>query len=160
MSELHDLIRDTLAKYPKAQVPSEIAQHVAKLTPADELHNFYEEALRLVVREVIRNSRNSQMDEFFVNKGASAPSHRHGQPLSYKVAGLNAWQRLLRERIPVKNGFKSLGECTVIDLTYAIEIREGQISAQQEKLDRYIQLREHLAKSKKGTLNQAPEMKI
>jgi hypothetical protein len=61
MSELRDLIREVADEHPQAQ-PEEIASDVAKLTSADHLIQFYEEALRPYVVMLLSRDRNTAID--------------------------------------------------------------------------------------------------
>jgi hypothetical protein len=61
---LRDLVRGVANEYPKAQ-PSEIARHVAKLTPQQYLLEFYEETLRPFVVSVLGTDRNNALHKVF-----------------------------------------------------------------------------------------------
>jgi hypothetical protein len=50
-NELNNLIREIADDYPESD-PREIAMYVAKLTPQDQVNDFYTEALVPVVRSL------------------------------------------------------------------------------------------------------------
>lgn len=156
-TELTELIHDVINQHPGAQVP-ELAQHVAKLTSSRQLRDFYEEALRPFVADVMRRGCNTSINQVF-RDSPSAPSRKPGQPISFKVKSISAWAQMMRESVVVgADTRKSLGQCTVDDLDYVIAMRDRQIVQLHTKREQFLKLRNHLAASGFKTLGETPEI--
>jgi len=155
MTELRELIRKVSSQYPNAS-SGELARHVAKLTPADVLLEYYEEALRPQVAEVLRLDRN----EAITNALSDSPHPLPQQPRrSKKVAGIaNWWAKMLEQIIPLADGPKKLGDATVEDLNFAIDRRKAQIEQDKIKVAEFEQLRDWMLTHNATTLREAPPM--
>lgn len=157
MTELRDLIRKTAIQHPTAPA-SELARHVAKLTPADVISEFYEEALRPLVSEVVRTDRN----QIISNALSETPPEPPAQPRrrSPKVAGISNWwwARMLEQSVSVGHGAKKMGDCTLEDFDFIIDIRQAQIEADTKKLAEYVRLRDWMVEHNAVTLREAPVM--
>lgn len=156
MTELRDLIRKVATQHPRA-LSGEIARHVAKLTPADVLLDYYEQALRPLVSEVLRLDRNEAISNALSDNPPDPPPLPRRSP---KVAGIAHWwwAKMLEQTIPLADGPKKMGDCTVDDLNFAIERRQAQIEADKHKLAEYVRLRDWMVQNNAHILREAPLM--
>lgn len=157
MSELRSLIREVVGQYRKAQ-PDELARHVAKQTPVEDITAFYEEALRALIPDVLRGDRNSAMNRIM---RAESPSPRSGRGVrSSKLAEIQAhdWATFLEVKIPVQGYTKPMGDCTVDDFDWVIADHCRHAADVNAKIEEYTILRNWIKKHKATTLRQTPEL--
>lgn len=133
-SDLRALIREVAADHPHA-APSEIARHVAKLTPADDLIDFYSEALTQICTQLLGHDRRQLMD------GPCDDTTGSKSPNSSKLRERRTWwANLLASRVPVGEEWKQLGDCTVDDLQFCIDERRAHIAGVEKQINNF----EHL----------------
>lgn len=128
---LRGLIREVATDMPCAD-PREIASRVEKLTTNEQVSAFYTEALVPVVRDLLREQRNTALAQ------AVAGAHR----VSPKVAAVRDWwTEMLAARVHVGGShWKLLGDCTADDLRFCISEREAEIERIQAQVARYERL--------------------
>lgn len=129
---LRDLIRKVAADHP-GESPTLIAHYVAKKTPHALIEEFYTQALRGVVNEVLGYSRRSSMDRAL--SGAAAA------PVSAKLAERRRYfSSMMEESVRGREGWKLLGDCTIDDLKFCIEDRLALIDRTQGQIDYYSRI--------------------
>jgi hypothetical protein len=144
------LIRQAAADHPLAD-PRELAKIVAKLTPEDELMDFYEEALVDACRHVLSDERTT----------ALAGPHKTRSGHANKSAKVKQrgewWDTVLAARVHVGAGaWKTVADCTVADLEFAKSERERQIRRITGQIVHYEQLIALLKRHHKRTVRQLP----
>lgn len=148
--DLRELIRNVAAEYPKAQ-PNEIARHAAKLTPPDQIVEFYEAALRPLVQDVLRQDRNIAIHHVV--------SDRSGVPcVSPKVAGIRSWwQQMLESRVALENGWKVFGDCTYDEVLYCAKERRAHAESVIAQADWYESIARKMKQRRVCAVRELPE---
>jgi hypothetical protein len=150
VSDLHDLIRQVAADYPTAQ-PDEVARHVAKLTPKQDVAACYEQALRPLVADVFRSSRNTAI---------AAIQDQQPFRQSPKVAGIRSWwQDVINERVYTGEVWKLLGDCDKSDLLFCAAERRAHAAATIRLAEFYEDLAARLDQETVTTVRQLKEPK-
>jgi hypothetical protein len=152
--ELRDLILEVAAKYPTAS-QAEKAAYVVKMTDDVDLVDFYEDAVALVVRDVLRAERITSMKKA-----------RHGDPSttisplrgSRKVAGIASWWARFKDSlIPTETGDKRVGSCTQDDVRFIIARRQRNIDAALASLHQWESILDDMVRLQLNTVDDLPE---
>lgn len=107
---LRHVVRDVLTDTDLAD-PGDLADVVLERIPSEHVHDALSQTLRIYVRQVISEVRNSGPA---VNVAPIRPN------LSWKVAGIrDGWQRQLDNRVHIGDGWKLLRNCSYDDLLAA-----------------------------------------
>lgn len=123
---LNELIKQAAQDYETAD-PRELAQFVAKATPAKQLRDLFAEAIVDDCRHYLMGQRNLAL--------TAARQSNHSARLSRQR---DWWANFLAARHHVGHGaWKTLGDCTVKDLQSAIDERKTNIARIQEYIDIY-----------------------
>jgi len=115
--QLRSFVRDIAARRPRSQ-PDVIAAAVVKNTPPEMVLAFYEQALRMVVPDLLRLERNTAIAAM-----RRPPSTR--QSVSANVAAIRSvkWENIFRSKICTGTGWKLVGDCTADDLDFCAVAR-------------------------------------
>jgi hypothetical protein len=145
VASLRDLVREVIAENPDATV-QEIAEYVAKLTPEENLMDFFIEALVRIVDEILGAQRRTALDK--VSKGnKSAKLERRRK----------WWADLLASRVHVGDELKRLGNCTVDDLQLCVDERRNHIRLVEGQIMNYEKLMQMMVKHGARTVEELPE---
>jgi hypothetical protein len=148
MNDLTVLIREAAAEHPDAQ-PTDLARFVVKKTSDYDMAEFYEQALCALIPNVLRHERNAAVDHVI---------RREPNP-SAKLEGIRSyWGDLLQSQIVTADGWKPMGDCTVDDFNYAIDMRAAKIAEIEGKVRDLTVLRDHMLKTGATHLRDAPEI--
>lgn len=144
-AELRALVRQTVSDYPEAD-PREIARHVAKLTPDDQLRAFYREALADLCGHMIGENRRQS----FESGKQRNVSRKVNQRRSW-------WSDVLASMIHVGSShWKPLRDCTSKDIVFAIDERAQQIAGIGAQIKNFQHLLKLLKQNKVDTVGQLP----
>lgn len=148
-AELRALVREVADDHPQAD-PREIARHVAKLTPEEDLQNFYAESLVDVVAQILGAQRRDAMGE----KKDESPSDNKSSKLERRR---NWWKDLLAARVHVgKSEWKIIASCTVDDLEFCIGERQSHITGLEAQIQNFRRLATLMVKHGARTVAELP----
>jgi hypothetical protein len=143
MSELNDLIRQTIENHPNWH-PHKIAATVCELTEPDQLEAFYLALLEPYITQRIGQHRNYTLNQ---KDAYSAKVTRRR----------NWWKQAKAERLPVGDQWKFLRECTVADLDIVIELRYRKIGELQGQVEKYEKIRAAMQEHGAATVDDLPD---
>lgn len=142
--------------------PTTLAKEVARRIGRNQQREALEQALPVLVLNVISRSRGGATDTPG-GQGADdlqLPTAAGGQS-SRKVRGIReTWRRMLRDRVsvgPDRGDWKFLADCDADDLAYAEQIRRDHAAANVAAADRFAALRELLDEHGVATVGELPD---
>lgn len=153
--ELRDLILEVAAKYPTAS-QADKAAYAVKLTPQEDLIDFYEDLMALGVRDVLRAERISSLKKACHGDPSTTSSPlRNG---SKKVAGIASWWARFKDSlISTERGDKRVGSCTQNDMRFVIARRQRNIENAQASLREYEAILAEMIELNVNTVDDLPE---
>ena len=134
---LRRMIRDTVANHPNDD-PGKVAAIVNDLVEDDDLRDLFAVTLYPYVVNVIGEDRRRAMDSVLAEP-VVPPATQAGSNYSVKLAERRAYQDSMRQLFRCKvnlgaNEWKLIGDCTVDDLTIAIEQRQQLIDRTEKQI--------------------------
>ncbi len=130
-AELRALVREVIADHPGAN-PTELAGYVAKLTPQQQILDFYAEALHGYVAEIVGFDRRSSMDKALGRNVKNRSAKLVNRRLHFAA--------MMTESVRAAEGWKQVGDCTIDDLRFCIQERVVTIERTQRQISNFEQL--------------------
>ena len=153
--KLRELIRSVADANPSAD-PSEIVTLVVEQTPDNLVREYFRNAVRGAVLEVLRSDRNADL----IESTSSGRPVRRIPNRSSKVDGIrSAWQNFLADRVLGADGYKLVGDCTLADVDFIIKARESLIADVEAINARWKGLRERMIETVAARIRDLPEPK-